>query len=69
MLSNKAVDCGEPPTIRNGQANYNSTLLNSKAVYRCVNEEKFALIGANNELVCMTNGKWSSYKLPECIRK
>lgn len=54
--------------VKNGVVVVNSTLFNSRAVYRCISD-KYDLVGGK-ELTCLSTARWSGAgTFPQCIGK
>lgn len=60
-----AVDCGEPPFVKNAIANYNATYFGSKAIYNCISD-KYLIEGPGYQINCLPNGRWQD-QTPKCI--
>ena len=65
------VDCSTPPGIPYGLVNFNETILNSRATYRCVDGYTFS-DGSITELECKESGVWEggagTMDVPICTR-
>ena len=60
------IDCGEPPSLKNGDYNLANTTVNSTAVYFCLEGYHEREDTAQNEIECLSTGTWSQPSL-ECV--
>ncbi|RNA35795.1 von Willebrand factor type EGF and pentraxin domain-containing 1 [Brachionus plicatilis] len=61
-----AIDCGEPPFVKNSILNYNSTRFNQKVHYSCIDPKFY--IEKDDFITCQSDGRWSE-PVPNCVEK
>ena len=55
-----AIDCGDPPSLENGDYVLANTTVNSTAVYFCVEGYHNTKSAGNIEIECLPSGSWSA---------
>ena len=66
MYSILAINCGDPPSIPNGQATFSSTNFTSVATYVC--QKGYTLEKNGSTVICQANGQWKGPP-PTCVGK
>jgi hypothetical protein len=62
-----AINCGDPPFVKNALINYDRTVFGASALYSCVSGNY--LLDGPSYLSCDFNGQWNRDTLPRCIGK
>ena len=68
MFTSTAIDCGQPPSVINGQVSAPVTTFQSTATYTCNVGYEFSSGDQQIIRMCQANMEWSD-STPECQRK